>query len=75
VFSEGVTPRPSSSDISSFLTATDPVSTSGDWIVYYVCPNDDVFYTRCAGALMSPLSGEEYKSRQRVRDLKIACWT
>lgn len=42
---------------------------SGDWIVYYVRPNEDVFYTRTAGALMTPLSIAEYDKRRRVKDI------
>lgn len=42
---------------------------SGDWIVYYVRPNEDVFYTRTAGALMTPLSTAEYDKRRRVKDI------
>ncbi|WAO95342.1 Hypothetical protein NCS54_01295800 [Fusarium falciforme] len=43
----------------------------GDWIVYYVRPNEDVFYTRTAGALMTPLSTIEYQQRKRIKDTKI----
>ena len=43
----------------------------GDWIVYYVRPNEDVFYTRTAGALMTPLTTTEYEQRKRVKDSKI----
>jgi hypothetical protein len=42
----------------------------GDWIVYYVRPNEDVFYTRTAGALMTPLSTLEYDQRKRIKDSK-----
>lgn len=43
----------------------------GDWIVYYVRPNEDVSYTRTAGALMTPLSTMEYEERKRIKDSKI----
>jgi len=64
VFSEGITPIPSSLDFGA-------CSGYGDWLIYHVCPNDDVFYTRTAGALMTPLSCEEYESRKRVRELQF----
>ncbi|KAL3481525.1 hypothetical protein BJX99DRAFT_148659 [Aspergillus californicus] len=64
VFSEGhtATLKPSTLDESLPKGA-------GARLVYYVRPNNDVFYTRAAGALMAPLSGEEYKSRKRVREM------
>lgn len=36
------------------------------FLVYRVCPNDDVLYTRVASALMKPLTLEEIKTAKRV---------
>ena len=38
-------------------------------IAFYVRPNAGVYYTRVAGALMTPLSNQEYADRVRVGDL------
>lgn len=56
-------------DISELSESLD--NRKGDWVVYYVRPNNGVFYTRTAGALMTPLSTEDYFERKRVQDLKI----
>lgn len=42
-------------------------------LAYRVCPNDDVFYTRVAGALMKPLSGDEARGARRVKELDLGC--
>ena len=36
---------------------------NGEKIAYYVRPNVGVYYTRGAGALMTPLSDQEYADR------------
>ncbi|GKZ27077.1 hypothetical protein AbraIFM66951_004533 [Aspergillus brasiliensis] len=48
------------------------VAAGRNWVVYYVRPNEDVFYTRAAGALMTPLSSEEHATRKRVREIDIS---
>ncbi|EXL91363.1 hypothetical protein ACKRZS_010610 [Fusarium odoratissimum] len=71
VFTEGMTPEPtgSSIDLSELSGSFD--KPKGDWVVYYVRPNNGVFYTRTAGALMTPLSTKDYHEGKRVQDLKI----
>jgi hypothetical protein len=69
VFSEEITGVADQSTVESALLPE--TVTSGNWLVYYVRPNDDVFYTRTAGALMKPLSCEEYESRKRVREMEL----
>lgn len=69
VFAEGTTAVVNSEPIDTKLLPHGQGAAGGSWLVYYVCPNDDVFYTRTAGALMSPLSSEEYERRIRVRDM------
>jgi hypothetical protein len=71
VFSEGKTPVLGGSTLETVHLSENPESMSGHWVVYYVRPNEDVFYTRSAGALMTPLNSEEYDSRKRVRDMNI----
>lgn len=72
VFTEDAT----SSPVTSQINATDLQQLSNglddDWIVYNVRPNDDVFYTRAAGALMTPLTSKEMETRERVKALGLA---
>lgn len=72
VFTEGMTAEPAGLNINVRSLTEIIGEPSGDWIVYYVRPNEDVFYTRTAGALMTPLSAEEYDERRRVKDIKTA---
>jgi len=69
-FTEGMTSKPLGSVIDVGELAGLIGKPQGDWIVYYVRPNEDVFYTRTAGALMTPLSTTEYEQRKRVKDSK-----
>ncbi|KAJ5256833.1 hypothetical protein N7478_012937 [Penicillium angulare] len=69
VFSEGNTAISNNPIIVNSLLLKTYTCDSGDRLVYYVRPNDGVFYTRTAGALMTPLSGEEHASRKRVREI------
>lgn len=69
VFSEGMTAELKGSEIDSDILSKFPSPPDGDWIVYYVRPNEGVFYTRTAGALMTPLSQEEHDTRKRVKDM------
>jgi len=39
--------------------------------VYDVRPNDGVFYTKTAGALMEPLTQEDYDTRKRVGEIDV----
>ncbi|KAH6648121.1 hypothetical protein BKA67DRAFT_662850 [Truncatella angustata] len=66
VFSEGLTAQPSSSILEARSL---PADSENSWIVYYVRPNKDVFYTQTAGALMTPLSVQDYETRKRVSQL------
>ncbi|RSL53853.1 hypothetical protein CEP53_007608 [Fusarium sp. AF-6] len=70
-FTEGMTSKPPGSviDVGELFGLIG--KSEGDWIVYYVRPNEDVFYTRTAGALMTPLSTTEYEQRKRIKDSKI----
>ncbi|KAH7118338.1 hypothetical protein EDB81DRAFT_701343 [Dactylonectria macrodidyma] len=70
VFTEGITPEPTGCEIDKGLLLTISKHAGSQWLVYYVRPNQDVFYTRTAGALMTPLSTKEYESRKRVKDLE-----
>ncbi|KAK7219142.1 hypothetical protein V2G26_007145 [Clonostachys chloroleuca] len=72
VFTEGMTVVPTGSDIDIESLSKIIGKPQGDWIVYYVRPNDDVFYIRTAGALMTPLSTAEYAERQRTKDVETA---
>ncbi|KAF9698353.1 hypothetical protein EKO04_003939 [Ascochyta lentis] len=45
---------------------------AGRCIAYYVRLNDTTYYTRSAGALMTPLTHEEYETRKFVKDLNLA---
>ncbi|ODM19049.1 hypothetical protein SI65_05666 [Aspergillus cristatus] len=70
VFAEGTTAVFNGEVINtSLLPQGKGAAESGSWLVYYVCPNGDVFYTRTAGALMTPFSSDECERRIRVRDL------
>ncbi|KAJ4187012.1 hypothetical protein NW759_016905 [Fusarium solani] len=69
-FTEGMTSKPPGSAIDVGELAGLVGKPEGDWIVYYVRPNEDVFYTRTAGALMTPLSTLEYDQRKRIKDSK-----
>ncbi|CAG9952413.1 unnamed protein product [Clonostachys rosea f. rosea IK726] len=69
VFSEGLTPELSQYTIAEQFLSSLSIQPEGKWVVYYVRPNDDVFYTRTAGALMTPLSTSEYESRKRVKEV------
>ncbi|KAI3572710.1 hypothetical protein IWW34DRAFT_761806 [Fusarium oxysporum f. sp. albedinis] len=71
VFTEGMTPEPTGSSIDLAELSGSSAKPPGGWLVYYVRPNDDVFYTRTAGALMAPLSMADYKDRKKVQDLNI----
>ncbi|KAH7145386.1 hypothetical protein B0J13DRAFT_553443 [Dactylonectria estremocensis] len=70
VFTEGTTPEPTGREIDEELLPTVSKDAGSQWLVYYVRPNQDVIYTRTAGALMTPLSTKEYESRERVKDLE-----
>ncbi|KAH7013008.1 hypothetical protein EDB80DRAFT_834749 [Ilyonectria destructans] len=69
VFTEGISPEPAGSNIDADLLPSVPHDAQSYWLVYYVRPNQDVMYTRTAGALMTPLSTQEYDVRGRVKDL------
>lgn len=69
VFAEGTTAVVNGEAVDTNLLSQGQGAADGSWLVYYVCPNNDVFYTWTAGALMSPLSSDEYERRIRVRDL------
>ncbi|OJJ78613.1 uncharacterized protein ASPGLDRAFT_138514 [Aspergillus glaucus CBS 516.65] len=69
VFAEGATAVVNGETVDTNLLSQGQGVADGSWLVYYVSPNNDVFYTRTAGALMSPLSSDEYERRIRVRDL------
>ncbi|KAF5861630.1 hypothetical protein ETB97_012717 [Aspergillus alliaceus] len=69
VFSEGTIASLDQPTVDPTLLPDDSTIAGGNWIVYYVRPNDDVYYTRTAGALMTPLTCEDYASRKRVRDI------
>lgn len=69
VFTEGITPESAASKINGNLLPSAPNDGQSHWLVYYVRPNQDVMYTRTAGALMTPLSTQEYDSGERVKDL------
>lgn len=74
VFCEGITPEPTDADYTAEgirRLAGGEGGISHDQLVYYIRPNEDVMYTRTAGALMKPLSTSEYTSRQRLRDIQI----
>ncbi|KAL2674311.1 hypothetical protein Neosp_012762 [[Neocosmospora] mangrovei] len=70
-FTEGMTSKPAGPAINVDELSELIGKPEGDWVVYYVRPNEDVFYTRTAGALMTPLSTTEYEQRKRVKDSKI----
>ncbi|KAI8652953.1 hypothetical protein NCS55_01278400 [Fusarium keratoplasticum] len=70
-FTEGITSKPPGPAIDVGELAGLIGKPEGDWMVYYVRPNEDVFYTRTAGALMTPLSTLEYEQRKRIKDSKI----
>lgn len=69
VFSEGLTPELSQDTINEQLLSGLSNQPGGKWVIYYVGPNDDVFYTRSAGALMTPLTTSEYDSRKKVKEI------
>ncbi|KAK2670445.1 hypothetical protein RAB80_012867 [Fusarium oxysporum f. sp. vasinfectum] len=71
VFTEGMTPEPPGSSIDLMELSNSSARPQGDWVVYYVRPNNGVFYTRTAGALMTPLSTEDYDERKRIQDLEL----
>ncbi|SCO75825.1 uncharacterized protein FRV6_00037 [Fusarium oxysporum] len=71
VFTEGLTPERTGSSIDLAKLSGSSAKAPENWVVYYVRPNDGVFYTRTAGALMTPLSTTDYDERKRVKDLKI----
>lgn len=66
-----MTPEPSRSSIDLMELSSSSARPQGDWVVYYVRPNNGVFYTRTAGALMTPLSTQDYDEMKRVQDLKL----
>ncbi|KAI8712208.1 hypothetical protein NCS52_01318500 [Fusarium sp. LHS14.1] len=70
-FTEGMTSKPPGSAIDVSELAGQIGKPEGDWIAYYVRPIEDVFYTRTADALMTPLSTTEYEERKRVKESKI----
>lgn len=71
VLSEEYTSCLKEANVDSTLLPSDSGLAAGNWLVYYVRPNDDVYYTRTAGALMTPLTSDEYASRKRVREIKF----
>lgn len=66
-----MTPEPPGSSIDLMELSNSSARPQGDWVVYYVRPNNGVFYTRTAGALMTPLSTEDYDERKRIQDLEL----
>ncbi|KAF2021163.1 hypothetical protein BU24DRAFT_457167 [Aaosphaeria arxii CBS 175.79] len=48
------------------------LESAGRILVYHVRPNYTTFYTRAAGALMTPLSDQEYEDRKTVQQLDLA---
>lgn len=71
VFSEGKTPEAKQAVLDIEGSGWELKDTQSNWIIYYVRPNDDVKYTRTAGALMTPLSSAEYEKVPRVRDISL----
>ncbi|KAF5228577.1 hypothetical protein FAUST_10989 [Fusarium austroamericanum] len=71
VFTEGMIPEPPGSSIDLMELSNSSARPQGDWVVYYVRPNNGVYYTRTAGALMTPLSTEDYDERKRIQDLEL----
>ncbi|KAH7252802.1 hypothetical protein BKA59DRAFT_475210 [Fusarium tricinctum] len=69
VFSEGLTPELSHVSIDTQLLSGLSTPTGGNYVVYFARPNDDVYYTRTAGALMTPLSTSDYERRKRVKEI------
>lgn len=72
VFSEAITPVVPGKVLNPNDLGYKPASPQGNWIVYYIRPNNSVRYTRTAGALMTPLSKKEYDMSRRVGELNIA---
>jgi hypothetical protein len=66
-----MTPEPTRSSIDIMELSNSSARPQGDWVVYYVRPNNGVFYTRTAGALMTPLSTQDYNEMKTVQDLKL----
>jgi predicted deacylase len=72
VFTEDATPRPATGRVNVTHLQQFSKGMDGGWVVYNVRPNDEVSYTRAAGALMTPLTSEEMETRQRVKELGLA---
>lgn len=50
-------------------------TTSSTIFAYDMRPNDEVYYTRTAGALMDPLTQAEYDGRRRVGEMvDVRAW-